>query len=92
MGIDSLGNYYFNRSIKFHFPEQSTSTVNDFRETASKDFFGLAPGSSAGLLKVPYPITATGFEQEQTGWVTLVRAGYQKPVERTVFEKPRTYV
>jgi glutaminyl-tRNA synthetase len=66
---------------------------DDFRETASKDFFRLAPGSSVGLLKVPYPITATGCEKDpETGLVTLVRAHYEKPLEGTVFKKPKTYV
>jgi glutaminyl-tRNA synthetase len=65
----------------------------DFREIASKDFFRLAPGSSVGLLKVPYPITATSFEKDpETGLVTVVRARYEKPEEGTKFKKPKTYV
>ncbi|KAG0645616.1 Glutaminyl-tRNA synthetase [Hyphodiscus hymeniophilus] len=66
---------------------------SDFRETASKDFFRLAPGSSVGLLKVPFPITATGFETDPTtGLVTLVRAHYEKPEEGATFKKPKTYI
>ncbi|KFY83806.1 hypothetical protein V500_09901 [Pseudogymnoascus sp. VKM F-4518 (FW-2643)] len=65
----------------------------DFRESASKDFFRLAPGTSVGLLKVPYPITATGFETDpETGLVTLVHARYEKPDEGTAFKKPKSYI
>ncbi|KFZ14301.1 hypothetical protein V502_06147 [Pseudogymnoascus sp. VKM F-4520 (FW-2644)] len=65
----------------------------DFRESASKDFFRLAPGTSVGLLKVPYPITATGFETDpETGLVTLVHARYEKPNEGTAFKKPKSYI
>jgi glutaminyl-tRNA synthetase len=64
---------------------------SDFRETASKDFFRLAPGGSVRLLKVPFPITATGFETDPTtGPVTLVRAHYEKPEEGVTFKKPKT--
>ncbi|KAK0125760.1 hypothetical protein ONS95_007394 [Cadophora gregata] len=66
---------------------------SDFRETASKDFFRLAPGASVGLLKVPFPITATGFETDPTtGLVTLVRAHYDKPEKGVAFKKPKTYI
>lgn len=65
---------------------------SDFRESASKDFFRLALGTSVGLLKVPYPITATGFETDpETGLVTLVHACYEKPDEGTAFKKPKRY-
>ncbi|OBT44178.1 hypothetical protein VE00_04859 [Pseudogymnoascus sp. WSF 3629] len=66
---------------------------SDFRESASKDFFRLAPGTSVGLLKVPYPITATRFETDpETGVVTLVHARYEKPDEGTTFKKPKRYL
>ncbi|KFY35256.1 hypothetical protein V494_06072, partial [Pseudogymnoascus sp. VKM F-4513 (FW-928)] len=66
---------------------------SDFREAASKDFFRLALGTSVGLLKVPYPITATGFETDSaTGLVTLVHARYEKPDGGTVFKKPKSYI
>lgn len=66
---------------------------DDFRETASKDFYRLAPGSSVGLLKVPYPITATRFETDPTtGLVAKIFAHYEKPLEGTTFKKPKTYV
>ncbi|KAL2837562.1 tRNA synthetases class I, catalytic domain-containing protein [Aspergillus pseudoustus] len=65
----------------------------DFRETASKDFFRLAPGKSVGLLKVPYPITATSFETDpSTGLVTSIKATYEKPEEGTIFKKPKAYI
>lgn len=63
---------------------------SDFQETASKDFFRLAPGKSVGLLKVPYPITATSFEKDPTtGLVTSIRAHYDKPEEGVMFKKPK---
>ncbi|OBT84585.1 hypothetical protein VE02_06352 [Pseudogymnoascus sp. 03VT05] len=66
---------------------------SDFRKSASKDFFRLAPGTSVGLLKVPYPITATGFETDPgTGLVTLVHARYERPDEGTAFKKPKSYI
>ncbi|KFY70174.1 hypothetical protein V499_09395 [Pseudogymnoascus sp. VKM F-103] len=66
---------------------------SDFRESASKDFFRLAPGTSVGLLKVPYPITATGFETDpETRLVTLVNARYEKPDEGSAFKKPKSPV
>ncbi|KAE9363166.1 glutaminyl-tRNA synthetase [Stipitochalara longipes BDJ] len=66
---------------------------DDFRETASKDFFRLALSLSVGLWKVPYPITATGFEKDpETGLVMSVRAHYEKSVEGTTFKKPKTYI
>ncbi|KFY47801.1 hypothetical protein V495_01801, partial [Pseudogymnoascus sp. VKM F-4514 (FW-929)] len=66
---------------------------SDFRESASKDFFRLAPGTSVGLLKVPFPITATGFETDpETGLVAMVHAHYEKPDEGTAFKKPKSYI
>ena len=64
---------------------------SDFREVDSRDYFRLAPGKSVGLLKVPFPITATTFERDATsGLVTLIRATYQKPVDGEPFKKPMT--
>lgn len=66
---------------------------DDFRETASKDFFRLAPGASVGLLKVTYPITCTSFARdESTGLVTEIRATYDKPAEGEAFKKPKSYI
>lgn len=66
---------------------------SDFREVDSKDYFRLAPGKAVGLLKVPFPISATSFEKdESTGLVTKVHAHYEKPEEDTTFKKPKTYI
>lgn len=66
---------------------------DDFRETASKDFFRLAPGASVGLLKVTYPITCTSFaKDEATGQVTEIRATYDRPAEGETFKKPKSYI
>ncbi|OJJ60984.1 hypothetical protein ASPSYDRAFT_56413 [Aspergillus sydowii CBS 593.65] len=66
---------------------------SDFQETASKDFFRLAPGKAVGLLKVPYPITATSFEKDPTtGLVTSIRAHYDKPEDDATFKKPKAYI
>ena len=66
---------------------------DDFRETASKDFFRLAPGASVGLLKVTYPITCTNFtKDESTGQVIEIRATYDKPAEGEAFKKPKSYI
>jgi glutaminyl-tRNA synthetase len=66
---------------------------SDFREVDSKDYFRLAPGKAVGLLKVPYPITATSFTKDpETNLVTAVHATYDKPAEGTTFKKPKTYI
>lgn len=66
---------------------------DDFRETAGKDFFRLAPGASVGLLKVTYPITCTSFEKDNaTGLVTEIHATYDKPAEGETFKKPKAYI
>ncbi|KAL4952918.1 tRNA synthetases class I, catalytic domain-containing protein [Aspergillus filifer] len=65
----------------------------DFQETASKDFFRLAPGKAVGLLRVPYPITAMTFEKDQsTGLVTSIHARYDKPEDGPAFKKPKAYI
>ena len=65
----------------------------DFREVDSKDYFRLAPGKAVGLLKVPFPISATSFEKDgSTGLVTKVHAHYEKPEEGAAFKKPKTYI
>ena len=75
-----------------------TNTVyierSDFREIDSKDYFRLAPGKSVGLMKVPYPITATSFEKDgSNGLVTLINAKYEKPEEGAPSpKKPKTYL
>ena len=51
---------------------------SDFREVDSPDYFRLAPGKTVGLLKVPYPITATTFKKDPTtGLVTEIHATYE---------------
>ena len=67
---------------------------SDFREVDSKDYFRLAPGKSVGLMKVPYPITATSFEKdESSGQVTVIHAKYEKPEEGAPPpKKSKTYI
>lgn len=64
---------------------------SDFRETTSETFYRLSPGSSVGLMKVPFPITAASFDKHPvTGLVTTVRAKYDKPDEEGApFKKPK---
>ncbi|MCJ1361137.1 hypothetical protein MMC16_000234 [Acarospora aff. strigata] len=66
---------------------------SDFREVDSDSYFRLAPGKSVGLLKVPFPITATSFEKDPaTGLVTSVHATYEKPEDGVSFKKPKSYI
>ncbi|KAJ5908989.1 hypothetical protein N7495_001671 [Penicillium taxi] len=66
---------------------------SDFREVDAADYFRLAPGKTVGLLKVPYPITATTFDKDPvTGAVTCVHAKYEKPEEGVAPKKPKTYI
>ncbi|KAG8625805.1 hypothetical protein KVT40_006206 [Elsinoe batatas] len=66
---------------------------SDFREVASKDFFRLAPGKPVGLLKVPFPITATSFDKdESTGAIKTVYAKYDKPEDGATIKKPKSYI
>ncbi|KAK2745864.1 hypothetical protein FQN57_003477 [Myotisia sp. PD_48] len=66
---------------------------SDFREEASDNFFRLAPGGSVGLLKVPFPITATSYEKDPaTGLVTLIHATYDMPPEGEKIKKPKAYI
>lgn len=66
---------------------------SDFREVDSPDYFRLAPGKSVGLLKVPYPITATTVEKDPaTGHVTLVHAKYEKSADGGPPKKPKSFI
>ena len=66
---------------------------SDFREVDSPDYFRLAPGKSVGLLKVPFPITATSFEKNpSTNLVSLIHANYDKPPEGTPPKKPKGWI
>ena len=65
----------------------------DFREVDSDDYFRLAPGKTVGLLKVPFPITATSFEKDpSTGQVIKVHAKYEKPSDGSAPKKPKRSV
>lgn len=66
---------------------------SDFREVDSPDYFRLAPGKTVGLLKAPFPITATSFEKDPTtGVVTRVHATYEKPAEGEAPKKPKSFI
>ena len=66
---------------------------SDFREVDSPDYFRLAPGKSVGLMKVPFPITATSFEKDPaSGAVTLIRATYEKPSDASAPKKPKSFI
>ncbi|CAI7632050.1 unnamed protein product [Penicillium pancosmium] len=65
---------------------------SDFREVDSPDYFRLAPGKTVGLLKAPYPITATTFEKDAAGNVTVVHAKYEKPAEGEAAKKPKSFI
>jgi len=65
---------------------------SDFREVDSPDYFRLAPGKTVGLLKAPYPITATTFEKDSNGVVTVVHAKYEKPAEGQPAIRPKTFI
>ncbi|KAL8870068.1 MAG: hypothetical protein Q9174_003801 [Haloplaca sp. 1 TL-2023] len=66
---------------------------SDFREVDSDDYFRLAPGKTVGLLKAPFPITATSFEKDpSTGQVTVVHAKYEKPSDGSAPKKPKSFI
>lgn len=66
---------------------------SDFSEIDSSDYFRLAPGKTVGLLKVPFPITATTFETDPaTGTVTVVHARYEKPNPGEDPIRPKTFI
>ena len=64
----------------------------DFKEVDSEDYFRLAPGKAVGLLKVPYPIIATGCEKDSSGKIVKVLAQYVEPDENGKFKKPKAYI
>ena len=65
----------------------------DFREVDSPDYFRLAPGKTVGLMKVPFPITATSFEKDHaSGLVTLIHATYEKPADGSAPKKPKSFI
>ncbi|KAL2041504.1 hypothetical protein N7G274_005886 [Stereocaulon virgatum] len=66
---------------------------SDFREVDSPDYFRMAPGKPVGLMKVPYPITATTFEKHpESGQVTVVHARYERPAEGEKPLKPKSFI
>ena len=66
---------------------------SDFRETDAPDYFRLAPGKTVGLLKVPFPITATSVQKEETtGTILAVHATYEKPTEGSALKKPKGWI
>ena len=66
---------------------------SDFREVDSPDYFRLAPGKTVGLMKAPFPITATSFETDpSTGDVTLIYATYEKPADGSAPKKPKSFI
>lgn len=66
---------------------------SDFREVDSPDYFRLAPGKTVGLMKAPFPITATSFEQDPyTREITLIRATYEKPADGSAPKKPKSFI
>ena len=66
---------------------------SDFREVDSPDYFRLAPGKTVGLMKAPFPITATSCEKDSsTGNITLIHATYEKPAEGSASKKPKSFI
>ena len=66
---------------------------SDFRETDAPDYFRLAPGKTVGLLKVPFPITATSVQKEESsGAIIAVHATYEKPEEGITPTKPKGWI
>lgn len=66
---------------------------SDFREVDSPEYFRLAPGKTVGLMKAPFPITATSFETDpSTGNTTLIHATYEKPADGSPPKKPKSFI
>ncbi|CAD6589012.1 MAG: hypothetical protein ASARMPREDX12_003560 [Alectoria sarmentosa] len=66
---------------------------SDFREVDSPDYFRLAPGKTVGLMKAPFPITATSFEKDPSnGNITLIHATYEKPADGSASKKPKSFI
>lgn len=67
---------------------------SDFRDVDSPDYFRLAPGKTVGLMKAPFPITATSFEKDpSTGDVSLIHATYEKPADDgSAPKKPKSFI
>ncbi|KAL8949760.1 MAG: hypothetical protein Q9222_004159 [Ikaeria aurantiellina] len=91
--IDDLEDDHLEMSHAIPFTKKVYIERSDFREVDSDDYFRLAPGKTVGLLKVPFPITATSFEKDpNTGEVVVVHAKYEKPVEGSAPKKPKSFI
>lgn len=71
-----------------------TSTIyidaDDFRTTASKDFFRLSPGGNVGLLSVPHPISYVSHETDANGKVVSIICDYENSSATEI--KPKAYI
>lgn len=66
---------------------------SDFREVDSPDYFRLAPGKTVGLMKAPFPITATFFEKNpSTRDITLIHANCEIPDDGSAPKKPKSFI
>lgn len=69
-----------------------TNTVyidrSDYRDSASDEYYRLAPGQPVGLMKVPHAISVVLVEKDASGKVTLIHAHYD--LELTA--KPKTFI
>ncbi|KAI4261402.1 MAG: hypothetical protein L6R42_003400, partial [Xanthoria sp. 1 TBL-2021] len=87
---EGLANHPHIQSHTIPFTKKVYIERSDFREVDSDDYFRLAPGKTVGLLKVPFPITATSFEKDSnSGEVMLVHAKYEKPLDGSTPKKPK---
>ena len=66
---------------------------SDFREIDSTDYYRLAPGKMVGLMKAPYPITATTIDKDpSTGHIVAVHANYENPADGSAPKKPKGWI
>lgn len=65
---------------------------SDFREVDSPDYFRLAPGKSVGLMKAPFPITATSFDKDASTGDVTIHATYEKPADGSAPKKPKSFI
>ena len=80
-------------SHKIPFTKSVYIERSDFREVDSPDYFRLAPGKTVGLMKAPFPITATSFEKDpSTGAISLIHATYEKPADGSAPTKPKSFI
>ena len=66
---------------------------SDFREVDSPDYFRLALGKTVGLMKAPYPITATSIDKDSdSGLIRAVHARFEKPIDDSPPKKPKSWI